>query len=191
MFFLRVKKMKQVMLLGDSIRMQYQKAVGEKLADLAEVCGPEENGRWSGYTLNSLRFWLPKMPVPDLVHWNCGLWDMGDDYQEGRHFYPPDLYEETCHRICRILRKMTDRPELQIVIATTTPTMQGDHADILMYNDILKKVASEEHAVINDLYSVVAPCKQQMIGEDHVHLTEAGIAATAEKTAAVIRQLLI
>ena len=160
--------MKQVMLLGDSIRMQYQKAVGEKLADLAEVCGPEENGRW-----------------------NCGLWDMGDDYQEGRHFYPPDLYEETCHRICRILRKMTDRPELQIVIATTTPTMQGDHADILMYNDILKKVASEEHAVINDLYSVVAPCKQQMIGEDHVHLTEAGIAATAEKTAAVIRQLLI
>jgi len=77
------------------------------------------------------------------------------------------------------------------VIATTTPTMQGDHADILMYNDILKKVASEEHAVINDLYSVVAPCKQQMIGEDHVHLTEAGIAATAEKTAAVIRQLLI
>ena len=164
--------MKQVMLLGDSIRMQYQKAVGEKLADLAEVCGPEENGRWSGYTLNSLRFWLPKMPVPDLVHWNCGLWDMGDDYQEGRHFYPPDLYEETCHR-------------------TTTPTMQGDHADILMYNDILKKVASEEHAVINDLYSVVAPCKQQMIGEDHVHLTEAGIAATEEKTAAVIRQLLI
>ena len=183
--------MKQVLLLGDSVRMQYQPAVAQKLAGLAHVSGPEENGRWSGYTLNSLRFWLPQLPAPDLVQWNCGLWDMGDDYQEGRHFYPPDLYEETCHRICRILRKMTGRPELQIVIATTTPTMQGDHADILMYNDILKKVASEEHAVINDLYSVVAPCKQQMIGEDHVHLTEAGIAATAEKTAAVIRQLLI
>ena len=26
------------------------------LQDIAEVSGPEENGRWSGYTLNSLRF---------------------------------------------------------------------------------------------------------------------------------------
>ena len=36
--------MKQILLLGDSIRMQIQQAVGEKLADLAEVSGPEENG---------------------------------------------------------------------------------------------------------------------------------------------------
>ena len=117
-----VKFMKQVLLLGDSVRMQYQKTVAEKLADLAEVSGPDENGRWSGYTLNSLRFWLPQLPPPDLVQWNCGLWDMGDDYQEGRHFYPPDLYEEACHRICRILRKFTGKPDLPLVIATTTPT---------------------------------------------------------------------
>ena len=96
---------KQIILLGDSIRMQYQPVVARMLADIAEISGPEENGRWSGYTLNSLRFWLPQLPSPDLVHWNCGLWDMGDDYQEGRHFYPLDLYEETCHRICRVLRK--------------------------------------------------------------------------------------
>ena len=49
--------MKNVILLGDSIRMQYQETVGKKLADIATVSGPEENGRWSGYTLNSLRFW--------------------------------------------------------------------------------------------------------------------------------------
>ena len=54
--------MKQVLLLGDSIRMQYQPVVGKKLADIAEVSGPEDNGRWSGYTLNSLRFWLPHLP---------------------------------------------------------------------------------------------------------------------------------
>ena len=75
--------MKQIILLGDSIRMQYQPVVGEKLADIAAVSGPDENCRWSGYTLNSLRFWLPQLPSPDLVQWNCGLWDMGDDYQEG------------------------------------------------------------------------------------------------------------
>ena len=182
--------MKQILLLGDSVRMQYQKTVGEKLADIAEVSGPEENGRWSGYTLNSLRFWLPELPSPDLVQWNCGLWDMGDDYQEGRHFYPPDLYEETCRRICRILRKVTGRPDLKIVIATTTPTLHGDHGDILQYNDILRKVAAEENAAVNDLYAVVSPAKDRMICEDHIHLTPEGIEAVAEQTASVLRGML-
>ena len=182
--------MKQIILLGDSVRMQYQPVVAEKLSDIAEVSGPEENGRWSGYTLNSLRFWLPNMPSPDLVQWNCGLWDMGDDYQEGRHFYPLDLYEETCHRICRILRKVTGKPDLPIVIATTTPTMHGDHGDILQYNDILRKVAREENALVNDLYVVVAPNKEKMICEDHIHLNPFGVEAVAEQTASVLRSAL-
>ena len=182
--------MKQVILLGDSVRMQYQPAVAEKLAGLAEISGPEENGRWSGYTLNSLRFWLPQMPSPDLVQWNCGLWDMGDDYQEGRHFYPLPLYEETCHRICRVLQKVTGKPDLPIVIATTTPTLHQDHQDIRLYNDVLKKVAAEENAVLNDLYAVVAAEKETMICEDQIHLTPAGIGAVAEQTAEVIRSLL-
>ena len=182
--------MKQVILLGDSVRMQYQPAVAQKLADIAEISGPEENGRWSGYTLNSLRFWLPQLPSPDLVQWNCGLWDMGDDYHEGRHFYPPDLYEETCHRICRVLRKVTGKPDLRLVIATTTPTLQKDHEDIRLYNDVLRKVAAEENAVVNDLYTVVAEAKDSMIGEDHIHLNDRGIEAVADRTAAVIRAVL-
>ncbi len=182
--------MKQIILLGDSVRMQYQPIVGKKLSDIAEVSGPEENGRWSGYTLNSLRFWLPQLPEPDLVQWNCGLWDMGDDYHEGRHFYPPDLYEETCRRICRVLRKMTGKPDLQIVIATTTPTWQDDHQDICLYNDILRKVAAEENARINDLYAVVAPEKERMICEDRIHLTPEGIEAVAEQTAEILRAAL-
>ncbi len=183
-------KMNQIILLGDSVRMQYQPVVAKKLADIAEVSGPEENGRWSGYTLNSLRFWLPQLPSPDLVQWNCGLWDMGDDYQEGRHFYPLDLYEETCHRICRVLRKITRKPDLKIVIATTTPTLHGDHGDIRQYNDVLRKVAAEENAIVNDLYYVVAEKKEQMIGEDHIHLNDTGIEAVAERTAVVLRSVL-
>ena len=181
---------KQIILLGDSVRMQYQSVVAKKLADIAEVSGPDENGRWSGYTLNSLRFWLPQLPSPDLVQWNCGLWDMGDDYQEGRHFYPLDLYEETCHRICRVLRKVTGKPELMLVIATTTPTLHGDHVDIQEYNNVLRKVAAEENAVVNDLYAIVAGEKDKMIGEDHIHLNDAGIEAVADQTAAVVRRML-
>lgn len=182
--------MKHIILLGDSVRLQYQPIVGEKLSDIAEVSGPEENGRWSGYTLNSLRFWLPCLPEPDLVQWNCGLWDMGDDYGEGRHFYPPELYEETCHRICRVLRRTTGKPDLPIVIATTTPTLQSDHQDIRLYNDILRKVAAEEKALVNDLYAIVAPAKEKMICEDHIHLTPEGVEAVAEQTASALRAAL-
>ena len=182
--------MKQIILLGDSVRMQYQPVVARKLADIAEISGPEENGRWSGYTLNSLRFWLPQLPSPDLVQWNCGLWDMGDDYQEGRHFYPLDLYEETCHRICRVLRKVTGKPDLKLVIATTTPTLHEDHKDIEEYNNVLRKVAAEENVVVNDLYAVVDEKKDFMIGEDRIHLNDTGIEAVADCTATVIRKVL-
>jgi hypothetical protein len=69
--------MKNVLLLGDSIRLLYQPLVQEKLNGRANVYGSSENGRWSGYTLNSLRFWLPfdspwaqeePLPLPDIVH---------------------------------------------------------------------------------------------------------------------------
>ena len=182
---------KNVLLLGDSIRMQYQKPVAEMLEDVANVYGPEENCRWSGYLLNSLRFWLPGMPSPDLVQFNCGLWDMGDDYQEGRHFYPPELFEETCLRICRVLRKVTGKPELPIMIATTTPTLHGDHGDILIYNNILRSVAEREHAEINDLYSVVSPDKEGLIGPDHIHLNEKGVQAVAEQTVRRLREMIL
>ena len=69
--------MKNVILFGDSIRMQYQEPVGKRLADIANIYGPDENDRWSGYVLNSLRFWLPSFPTPDLVQWNAGLYGFG------------------------------------------------------------------------------------------------------------------
>ena len=85
---------------------------------------------------------------------------------------------------------MTGKPDLPIVIATTTPTLHGDHEDIRIYNDILRKVAKEENAAVNDLYSVVSPAKERMIGEDHIHLTPEGIEATADQTAGILRSLL-
>ena len=89
-----------------------------------------------------------------------------------------------------MLRKMTGNPERPILIATTTPTLIPDHEDICLYNDVLRKVAAEENAGINDLYAVVAPAKAEMIGEDHIHLNPAGVQAVAEQTAARIRGII-
>ena len=77
-----------------------------------------------------------------------------------------------------------------IVIATTTSIVYGDHGDILLYNDVLRKVAAEENALVNDLFSVVAADKEKMIGEDHIHLTPFGVEAVASQTASVLRNYL-
>ena len=68
--------MTKILLLGDSIRENYQEKVKELLfGDNCEIFHPDENCRFSRYTLNSLKFWLPMCPNPDIVHWNNGLWD--------------------------------------------------------------------------------------------------------------------
>lgn len=180
--------MKNVLLLGDSLRMGYQPVVAKLLEGKANVFGPEENGRWAGYTLNSLRFWLPGMPKPDIVHWNSGLWDLGDDYQIGRPFSLPEEYESALDRTVIVLRKLF--PEIQIVMATTMPTDNPDSSDIEGYNEILKHVAARYDIEVNDLFSVVKHHEAELIGPDHIHLTEAGWQATAAKVAETIEKYL-
>ncbi len=182
--------MKNILFLGDSIRMSYQPVVKEKLEGRANVYGPAENGRWSGYTLNTLRFWLPQLPTPDIVHWNNGLWDMGDDYHEGRHFYPPELYEETCRRMFKILRQLAKNPDLPIIAATTTPVHNRKSSDTPLYNEILCRVAQENGAYINDLYTAIDADKDAYIGPDHIHLTKAGVEVAANLVVAAIEKLL-
>ncbi len=50
-------KRPKVMLLGDSIRMNYQPLAADLLADRAEVIGPRVNGRFSLFTLTSIPDW--------------------------------------------------------------------------------------------------------------------------------------
>ena len=101
-----MSEMKNILLLGDSRRQGYEPYVRQILEGRAGVHGPSENGRWAGYTLNSLRFWLDQFPVPDIVHWNCGLWDLGDDYHIGRPFSLPEEYESAVDRTVIVLRKL-------------------------------------------------------------------------------------
>jgi hypothetical protein len=67
--------MKQIILIGDSIRMGYQPTVQQILADQAQVWGPVENGGNSHNVLTHLDAWVIQRQ-PDIVHLNCGLHDI-------------------------------------------------------------------------------------------------------------------
>ncbi|MBW3672412.1 MAG: hypothetical protein KY432_12165, partial [Acidobacteria bacterium] len=62
--------MQRMLLLGDSIRLRYQRSVQSMLDGEATVVGPPENGQSSRYTLTRLPEWL-ESARPDVVHVNC------------------------------------------------------------------------------------------------------------------------
>lgn len=183
-----MSEMKNVLLLGDSRRMGYEPFVREYLSDCAQVYGPAENGRWAGYTLNSLRFWLNEFPTPHVVHWNCGLWDLGDDYQLGRPFSLAEEYESAVERTVTVLRKLF--PGVKIIFATTMPTTNPDTAGIRAYNDIIKAVAQRENIPVDDLFATMHYKMATYDRGDHLHLNEEGNRIVAGQVAEAIRAVL-
>ncbi len=180
--------MKQILLLGDSLRMGYEPIVRKLLEGKAEVSGPEENGRWAGYTLNSLRFWIPNLPKPDIIHWNNGLWDLGDDYQLGRPFSLPEEYESALERMITVLNKLF--PDAQIIMATTMPTDNPDTSDMEGYNEILKNVAARHNIPVDDLFPIIAGRAEEFVGPDHIHLTKEGFETVAAQVVRVLERYL-
>ena len=67
--------MKNVLLIGDSIRMGYDKAVKHTLQNKANVYFPEENCRFAAYVLRYIHEYkrLVGDNQVDLLHWNAGL----------------------------------------------------------------------------------------------------------------------
>jgi len=178
---------KNVLLLGDSLRMGYEPIVRKLLEDVAVVSGPNENGRWAAYTLNSLRFWLDQFETPDVIHWNNGLWDLGDDYQLGSPFSLPEEYESALERTVTVLNKLF--PNAKIIMATTMPTDNPDSSDIESYNVILKSVAKKHNIEVNDLFPI-PKADVSLIGPDHIHLTEKGFEIVAKQVAEVVKKYL-
>ena len=75
---MEIKKVKKIVLLGDSIRLGYDKYVKMAFEDIAEVYYPAVNCCFASYLLRYLYDWKLKMGCGDdvdLVHWNAGLWD--------------------------------------------------------------------------------------------------------------------
>ena len=188
--------MKKVILIGDSIRMSYDKYVKEALADVAEVYYPEENCRFAEYVLRYAHEWKSKLKWPsdiDLVHWNAGLWDVLELYNDGP-MTPIEFYEDTVARIDRRFRLLF--PDAKIVFATTTPVLdhkyqifskaKRSNAVIRQYNEAALRALSGTGTIINDLYETVAAFPEEYF-PDPVHPErKPGIEGMGNKVLSVI-----
>ena len=151
--------MKKLVLIGDSIRIGYGAYVREKLAGLAEVLYPEENGRFAQYVYRYLHEWQREGNWgndADAVHWNAGLWDvihLGDE----RPVTSPEQYAATLGQTARRIRLLF--PRAVSVFALSTPVVEAGYgpdfwrsnAEIERYNDIARDVLTKEGVLIDDL----------------------------------------
>lgn len=160
--------MKKIILIGDSIRMGYDKYVKEALSDTAKVFYPNENCRFAEYVLRYLHEWKQNGNWPedaDLVHWNAGLWDALELFGD-EPLTSLDYYKQVIARIDKRIRMLF--PRAKVVFATSTSIVEEGYgkdfcrhnSTIEKYNAAAKEVLQGSDTVINDLYAVSLKCKE-------------------------------
>ncbi len=180
----------KVTLLGDSIRMiGYGDLVPELLGEEYEVYQPNDNCRFAKYTLRGLFDWRKDMEGSRIVHWNNGLWDICNLFDDGL-FSDEDEYISNMLRIADILISNYEK----VIFATTTPVtpqnMYNKNVDIDRYNKILVPLLEEKGVIINDLYATVSKNIDRYIRQDdNIHLTDEGIKICANQVADAIRNV--
>lgn len=153
--------MKNLLLIGDSIRMGYDKAVQKTLEGKANVYFPAENCRFASYVLRYLHEYKALMnnEKVDVIHWNAGLWDCLRLFEEEPHT-PIEVYAYYIDRICVRIKKLF--PNAKVIFATSTAVLSEKmskdfkryNEEIEAYNQAAIKVVKNHGFLINDLYAI-------------------------------------
>lgn len=186
--------MKNVLLIGDSIRMGYDKAVKKTLEGKANVYFPEDNCRFASYILRYIHEYtsLVKDGDVDVVHWNAGLWDCLRLFEEEPHT-PIDVYAYYIDRICIRIKKIF--PNAMVIFATSTRVqsekMQKNfkryNEEIEKYNEAAIHVVKKHGFAVNDLYAVSATLPDEAHSDPVHYYTPMG---TEAFTNAVLTHIL-
>ena len=189
--------MKNVLLLGDSIRVGYDKAVRKTLEGKANVYFPEENCRFASYLLRNLHEYQSLIPdgQVDVLHWNAGLWDclrlFGEDPQT-----PLDVYAYYIDRLCIRIKKLF--PNAVVIFATSTRVqsekMRDDfkryNEEIEAYNEAAVAVVKKYGFEVNDLYAVSAALPPEAHSDAVHYYTPLGTEAFTNKVLSCIAPAL-
>ena len=75
--------MKNVILLGDSIRMGYESAVKNSLQGIVDVYSPKDGNLYASHLFRFVHEFRSLVPGEvDVLHWNAGLWDVMRNLEE-------------------------------------------------------------------------------------------------------------
>ncbi len=178
----------KVALLGDSIRLfGYGAKVPELLGESYDVFQPEDNCRFTKYLLRMLFDDRERLQGCDVIHFNCGHWDVCELFDDGT-FSSVEEYERNTLRIAKILQGYARK----VIFATTTPVRKGypynDNAKICLLNETVVPKLQEMGVIVNDLHALVSENVGAYICDDLLHLSPEGADVCARQVAEYIRQ---
>lgn len=157
----------KVLLLGDSIRQNYEKNVQINLEGKAKVVFPNDNGKFCSFTLRYLHEWFKALSKDgvgfDLIHFNCGLWDILRLSNESEPFTNIEEYKKLLLRIKQ--RILYFYPDAKLIFALTTSVIEpgfepgieiGErrNSDIVLYNNAALDLFKDTDVYIDDLWTV-------------------------------------
>ena len=178
---------RKVALLGDSIRLYgYGRIVPALLQGKAEVFQPQENCKFAKNLLRMLFDLKSELKDCEVIHFNCGLWDVADIVGDGKLFSTDEEYAETVLRVATALLKITPK----VIFATTTPVdpayPYNKNEDINRFNALVVPCLRALGVRINDLNALIAEDIEGNICSDKIHLTEKGAERAAKQVAAFV-----
>ena len=192
-----------VILLGDSIRMNYQSATKSSLKNKAEVWSPKDNCAHTAYTLQNLERWLTEAGrEPTVIHINVGLHDMFLNAKTGKTRHTLEVYDQNLRAI---FAKLKARANARIIFALTSAVMEDRQAaskgykrvvrrneDVDRFNARAARIARETGVGINDLNAFMAKSGvEKVIREsDGIHLSPEGCEIMGREVARVIMEAL-
>lgn len=189
-----------IFLIGDSMRRGYCATVRTIMADRAEVFYIADNCRSTQYVIINLKKWAGMFDHPervDLIHFNCGHWDVAHWSGHPLSLTSEGEYEKNLQMIVWLLKKYF--PNARLIFATTTPmnpdrgVSRGNNPrsdeEIERYNAILVRVTAENGIEINDLNRYMKDWGSAHFA-DYCHLTPASFALLGQEVARVLDEKL-
>ena len=189
--------MKNILLVGDSIRMGYDKGVKKALEGRANVVCPEENCSFASNVFRYINEWTGDVKCEDidLVHFNFGLHDCLRAFGEEPNT-PLDIYKYYVERTCLRIKKLF--PRAKAVFATTTSVVEEKmnpdyirrNVDIEQYNEAAVEIVKKHGFEVNDLYEFSKSLPMD-VRSDAVHFyTDKGRDEFVQKVLLCITNLL-
>lgn len=201
----------KVLIIGDSISIDYLPFVREELKGVAEVIRPEaeDGGRYNceGTTkgLAELDNWLALSGDQPwaVIHFNFGLHDMkrvdpdtGRDSRDADHprQAEPEVYADQLERIVLHLRRA--QPDAVLVFATTTPVPDAavsphrDATDPPRYNALAAQIMRRHDVRVNDLFASADANAAEWQRPANVHFTAGGSRGLGAQVAQHLREAL-
>lgn len=206
--------MKNLLLIGDSIRLGYQGKLEELIGDEFKIYKPDVNCQFTKFALWNMWAWMNDFGYPkiDVALWGLGAWDLHRVTADGEIFTPVDEYAYYQRRMAIQMKKYTDNvifvnmpaagkgldkePEINPLINTnpnfvpvrlTAPTDVWN-ADVRLYNARATEVMNEMGIPVVDFYSAIAVDTDRYVCEDGVHMTDEGYSVLANLAADAIRK---